>query len=54
MSLTNYLVPVWSVLLGALILNEPLPPSLLLALGLILAGVGLSQYGALKRLFAAG
>ncbi|MHA7827097.1 MAG: DMT family transporter [Roseovarius sp.] len=51
MSLVNYQVPVWSVLLGALILSEPLPPSLLTALSLILCGVGLSQYGALKRLF---
>ena len=51
MSLTNYQVPVWSVLLGALILGEPLPSSLLLALALILTGVALSQFGALKRLF---
>lgn len=51
MSLTNYQVPVWSVVLGALILGESLPQSLLLALALILCGVGLSQYGALKRLF---
>lgn len=51
MSLTNYQVPVWSVVLGALILSEPLPPSLIGALILILAGVGLSQYGALHRLF---
>lgn len=51
MSLTNYQVPVWSVLLGALLLAEPLPPSLLYALLLILLGVGLSQYGALRRLF---
>lgn len=52
MSLTNYQVPLWSVILGALILNEPLPPSLLWGMLLILTGVGLSQYGALKRLFA--
>ncbi len=52
MSLTNYQVPLWSVILGALLLGEPLPASLLLALVLILAGVGLSQYGALARLFA--
>ena len=52
MSLTNYQVPIWSVVLGALVLGEPLPPSLLLALILILTGVGLSQYGALKRLFS--
>lgn len=51
MSLTNYQVPIWSVLLGALILGEPLPPSLLIALALILSGVALSQYGALRRLF---
>ncbi len=51
MSLVNYQVPVWSVLLGALVLHEPLPPLLLAAMGFILAGVGLSQYGALKRLF---
>lgn len=53
MSLTNYQVPVWSVVLGAWLLNEPLPPSLLWAMLLILLGVGLSQYGALKRLFGA-
>jgi len=51
MSLVNYQVPVWSVVLGALILGEALPRSLLLAMTLILIGVGLSQYGALKRLF---
>ena len=52
MSITNYQVPVWSVVMGAVILGEPLPPSLLWAMLLILAGVGLSQYGALRRLFA--
>lgn len=52
MSLVNFQVPVWSVLLGALILSEQLPGSLIWAMLLILAGVGLSQYGALKRLFA--
>jgi drug/metabolite transporter (DMT)-like permease len=51
MSLTGYQVPVWSVVLGALILGEPLPPSLLTALALILLGVGLIQFGALRRLF---
>lgn len=51
MSLTNYQVPIWSVLLGAVILSEPLPPSLILALILILSGVALSQLGALRRLF---
>lgn len=51
MSLTNYQVPVWSVILGAWLLSEPLPPSLLWAMCLILIGVGLSQFGALQRLF---
>lgn len=51
MSLTSYQVPVWSVILGTLILSEPLPPSLLLALALILCGLALSQAGALRRLF---
>ena len=51
MSLVNYQVPVWSVCLGALLLNEPLPPSLLYAMVLILSGVALSQYGAFRRLF---
>jgi drug/metabolite transporter (DMT)-like permease len=51
MSLVNYQVPIWSVLLGALILSEALPPSLLWAMSLILVGVGVSQFGALKRLF---
>lgn len=52
MSLTNYLVPLFAVLFGALFLSEPLPGRLLGALVLILAGMGLSQYGALRRLFA--
>ena len=52
MTLVNYQVPVWSVVLGGLVLSEPLPPSLLLALVLILAGLVLSQWGALTRMFA--
>ncbi|EEB85059.1 integral membrane protein, putative [Roseobacter sp. GAI101] len=51
MSLVNYQVPVWSICLGALILSEPLPPSLIWSLALILCGVAVSQFGALKRLF---
>jgi drug/metabolite transporter (DMT)-like permease len=51
MSITNYQVPVWSVVLGALLLGEPLPTSLIMAMVLILAGVGLSQYGAFRKLF---
>ncbi|MEL7259131.1 MAG: DMT family transporter [Pseudomonadota bacterium] len=52
MSLVNYQVPLWSVIFGAVILGEALPPSLYLGLTLILAGVALSQLGALKRLFS--
>ncbi|KMW56767.1 Permease of the drug/metabolite transporter (DMT) superfamily [Candidatus Rhodobacter oscarellae] len=50
MSITNYLVPPFSVLIGWLILAEPLPGSLLWALALILSGVALSQYKTLKTL----
>ena len=51
MTLVNYQVPVWSVVLGSIVLNEPLPPGLLGALALILAGVALGQWGALTRLW---
>ncbi|SHH82154.1 DMT family transporter [Marivita hallyeonensis] len=51
MSLVNYQVPMWSVMLGILILGEPFKPILLLAMALILSGLFISQWGALKRLF---
>ncbi|SIN83040.1 DMT family transporter [Vannielia litorea] len=51
MSLTNYLVPLCSILFGWLILSEDLPGSLFLGMALILSGVFLSQWGALTRLF---
>lgn len=51
MSLVNYQVPLWSVALGVLFLGEPARASLLVALVFILAGVFLSQWGALRRLF---
>ncbi len=51
MSLTNYQVPIWSVIMGTIFLGEPLNPNLFLALALILTGVALSQWGALSRLF---
>ena len=53
LGLVNYQAPEWSVLFGAWILGEALPPSLIWAMALILVGVGLSQYGALRRLFGA-
>lgn len=51
MNLVNYIIPVWSVLIGWALLAEALPPALLGALVLILAGVGLSQWPALRALF---
>lgn len=52
MTLTNYQVPVWAVVLGAIFLGETLPASLLLAMALILTGLCISQWGALTRLFS--
>lgn len=49
MSLTSYMVPVWSVIFGIMILNEDLPAQLFIALALILSGIALSQW----RSFAA-
>lgn len=43
MTLTSYQVPVWSVLFGGLILGEDIPQRFIIALGLILAGLVLSQ-----------
>jgi drug/metabolite transporter (DMT)-like permease len=42
-SLLNYLIPLWAVLLGVVFLNEQLEARHLLALSLILAGVLVSQ-----------
>ncbi|MGR3514939.1 MAG: DMT family transporter [Paracoccaceae bacterium] len=53
-SLVNYQVPVWSVIFGIVLLSEPAEPSLFAALVLILIGVALSQWGALRRLFDRG
>lgn len=46
LTLTNYQVPVWSMIFGALILNESLPPTFLIALALILGGLALSRRAA--------
>lgn len=43
LSTVNYQVPVWSVLFGATLLNETLPPQLFAALALILGGLLLSR-----------
>lgn len=54
MSLVNYQVPMWSVILGIAILGEPFQPILLVAMCLILSGMFISQWGALRRLFGRG
>ncbi|UWS00881.1 DMT family transporter [Phaeobacter inhibens] len=51
MTLTNYQVPIWAVVLGAVFLGEDLPSSMILAMLLILGGLCISQLGALRRLF---
>jgi drug/metabolite transporter (DMT)-like permease len=49
LSQVNYHVPVWSVLLGVLVLSETLPPSFLAALGLILSGLLVSRWSGAAR-----
>lgn len=49
MSFTSYMVPLWAVLFGATIMGEALPSQLFWALGLILAGIGISQSRALLQ-----
>ncbi len=43
LALTNYLIPPWAVLMGVVVLQEPLGKDAVLALGLILAGVAIAQ-----------
>lgn len=50
MTLVNYQVPLWSVVFGVVILHEVLPLRFFAALALILLGVGISQWGGLRRL----
>jgi drug/metabolite transporter (DMT)-like permease len=45
LSIVNYLVPAWAVLVGAIILNEPLSGAVLGGLALILAGIAVSEAG---------
>ena len=45
LSIVNYLVPAWAVLVGAVILNEPLSGAVLGGLALILAGIAVSEAG---------
>jgi drug/metabolite transporter (DMT)-like permease len=50
MTLVNYQVPLWSMVFGVLVLNEVLPLRFFAALGLILFGLGISQWANLRRL----
>lgn len=48
LSQVNYHVPVWSVLLGVVVLNEELPGRFILALAIILAGLMLARRKGLR------
>jgi drug/metabolite transporter (DMT)-like permease len=50
MTLVNYQVPVWSMIFGAWILSEILPLRFFIALGLIMAGLMISQWTGLRKL----
>ncbi len=45
LSLVNYMVPAWGVLLGVTVLGERLSPGAMAGLGLILAGIAMSEFG---------
>jgi len=49
MSLVAYVVPIWAVLLGVILLNETLTTSTYIGAAIILSGVGLTQLRFLKR-----
>ena len=53
LSQVNYHVPVWSVLLGALVLSEEVPGRFVLALAIILAGLMLARHKGLRTRAAA-
>ncbi len=49
LSLVNYQVPIWAVIIGMVVLNEDLPSSFIWALGLILAGLAVAQIKPRRR-----
>lgn len=53
MTLVNYQVPVWSMIFGALVLNEVLPLRFFAALALIITGLAISQWSTLRRILRA-
>lgn len=51
LTLTNYQVPMWSVIMGIWFLGEKFNPQLILSMAVILCGVAVSQYSDLRRVF---
>jgi drug/metabolite transporter (DMT)-like permease len=51
-SFMNYLIPVWALLMGVSFMGERPAPTVLLALALILGGIGLSEAGQRRMLRA--
>ncbi len=51
MTLVNYQVPIWSMIFGAWILSEVLPLRFFTAFALILAGLTVSQWRTLQRIW---
>ena len=49
LSLVNYQVPIWAVLIGAFVLNESISLRLLLALVIILLGLAMSEFIKIKN-----
>ena len=45
LSLVNYMVPAWGVLLGVIVLGESVSPGAIAGLGLILGGIATSEFG---------
>lgn len=50
MAPVGFQVPVWSMIFGALVLNEDLPIRFFVALGLILTGLAISQWKNLRKI----
>lgn len=51
MTQVSYLVPFWAVLFGVVLLGEPLRPSMVLAMAMILGGIAVSQWQTLRKVF---
>ena len=49
LSLVNYQVPIWAVVIGVVVLGETLPGHFLIALSIILGGLFISQFSTPKR-----